>query len=1333
MSSKNIFFQEPRDKKTVPRYKLDIPSPGVAPTKPPTDIKTFLLPAGLTIVGLIIMIVVSSSMGSGKMLWLSMAMTLPMMLGSYIVSFLNYRSRNKEYEKEKKERKTKYEKLIADERKKLKSVCEETRKALVFNYPTPSDCYTIVKDIKPQRLWAIGPNEKDFLNIRVGTDEIPLDIEINVPEQNKLTPDPLVSKAKALAENETKVEKAPKLISLSEAGIMGVTGTRNDVLNILRTFIIQIVTHHSPQDVKLVGIYPNKEHKEWKWMRWLPHVWSDDREIRYLAKTRKNTEKILAFLKEKLDKRKLLLEKKGDYQIQKPLPNYIFLLGDISLYDGEPILRLLFKDFQELGAYSIFLSDPSSQIPKPCKVIIDLNSHKPTIRYQIDERSDEFINKLDTISVGKAEKLSRRMAPIRLKNSDQTESFPSIVPLFDLFNIGQVEELDILERWNGNDPYNTMSVPVGRIGGGKIQYIDLHEPRNKNEPNSRYGHGPNGLVAGAVGSGKGEFLYSLIISLSINFSPKYVNFVLFDFLAPGLVNDTTKSLPHVIGTSTNLDEGYQILRSLRAISAEIKRRSRIFDKESVLHIDEYMELYQDREVNEPLPYIVIIVDEWPELKDKFPVAKSLFDSLAQTGRKFGFRLILAAQKPAGEISESVQANTKFRLCLRVNRSEDSRDVIGRADAAYISTAGRGYLRLGEGQSEIYTQFQAAWSNAPYENKDKSYKAIEINQVMLNGSRKLLLGEQDDSDNQKQLNVVTNHILHQAKQMNIKPSRLFWLPPLPERLEPDMLPSPIGWDDKKWKKTSSWLSPKIGLTDNVLERKQNVLEPDLKAHGSMYICGAANENAMAVRAIIESLVQEHSPTKLHIYALDFGSARLNLYKDLPHFGAVIRGRELRRSKRLFYWLKNELKKRENLLGETGMTFDEYRQSNQTSKLAAIIVIIDNVNHFEPGTETVKTLEELVNKGSSVGIHFILTGDKTSSLHKVLPQVDSLRIALQLDNKYDYRDILKNYPENLIVPKGVKGRGLYKSDDVLVECQIMNQLDRSILNQMISDMKEAVEDTKKDSLPMPILELPKNVPFNDFLDMVNKQREVYVDKGTLQIPFALDDISLEPIGVSITNNSPHFQIISPPGGGRTSLIYTWVLMLATLVSQERVKFVLFDTTNRSLSTLKELPHVLYYAKSDPEKIKILRKLKKEFEKRRSISDDEQKRTPIVLIADDFGRLNSDSIKNALLNHAKNDTEFGFHLILAENSGTINQYNKLHKVVLAGNTGMIVGSVDIDNDASVFNRTFTTKEKQNILFPGRGYLIQGNECRLVQIASPGSKQEVENQVKHIASLSK
>ena len=107
---------------------------------------------------------------------------------------------------------------------------------------------------------------------------------------------------------------------------------------------------------------------------------------------------------------------------------------------------------------------------------------------------------------------------------------------------------------------------------------------------------------------------------------------------------------------------------------------------------------------------MINVDEFAELKAEQPEFMKELISAARIGRSLGVHLILATQKPAGQVNEQIWSNSKFKLCLKVQTQEDSNEVLKSPLAAEIREPGRAYLLVGN--NEMFELLQSGYSGSP---------------------------------------------------------------------------------------------------------------------------------------------------------------------------------------------------------------------------------------------------------------------------------------------------------------------------------------------------------------------------------------------------------------------------------------------------------------------------------------------------------------------------------------------------------------------------------------------------------------------------------------------
>lgn len=188
---------------------------------------------------------------------------------------------------------------------------------------------------------------------------------------------------------------------------------------------------------------------------------------------------------------------------------------------------------------------------------------------------------------------------------------------------------------------------------------------------------PHLLVAGSTGTGKTIFLNNLIISLLYKNSPDVLKFVLID---PKRVEFIVyNELPHLL--CPVITDSQRATNALKWLTEEMDRRFRALAQSKSKNILSYNEKAFENET-EPLPYIVVIIDELADLMaSKGREVESAIVRLAQMARAVGVHLIVATQRPSVEIITGlIKANITSRVTFQVASQIDSRTVLDVAGA-----------------------------------------------------------------------------------------------------------------------------------------------------------------------------------------------------------------------------------------------------------------------------------------------------------------------------------------------------------------------------------------------------------------------------------------------------------------------------------------------------------------------------------------------------------------------------------------------------------------------------------------------------------------------------
>lgn len=233
-----------------------------------------------------------------------------------------------------------------------------------------------------------------------------------------------------------------------------------------------------------------------------------------------------------------------------------------------------------------------------------------------------------------------------------------------------------------------VKIPIllGRLASGEPVLADLSSM-------------PHMLVAGATGTGKSVFINSLITSLLFRFTPNDLKLIMVD---PKMVElSHYEGIPHLL--LPVVVDSKKASQALRWTVAEMERRYSLLHRAGVRHLDSYNEKIREMtdeeraelpdDERDPLPYIVVIIDEYADLMAVVPKeVEHSITRLAQKARASGIHLVLATQRPSTDVVTGlIKANFPSRLSFRVASAVDSKTILDRTGAERL--LGNGDLLL----------------------------------------------------------------------------------------------------------------------------------------------------------------------------------------------------------------------------------------------------------------------------------------------------------------------------------------------------------------------------------------------------------------------------------------------------------------------------------------------------------------------------------------------------------------------------------------------------------------------------------------------------------------
>lgn len=978
----------------------------------------------------------------------------------------------------------------------------------------PDPAEILVTAVGPRRrLWERRRHDPDHLLLRVGTADLPSEVVLDDPTQDEhrrsvtwTAPD------------------VPASIPLRDQGVLGVAGRGDLPRAIGRWLVTQTAVLHSPDDLSLYLLTDSDGRDGWEWVRWLPHVRSDD-DRGGAARVAADSDGIGRRVSELVgiinSRREAARGSAAGTMLTGP--DVVVVLDGARRLRSLPGVIQILREGPEVGVFSICLDADERLLPEECRAVVveeadGLRVQQP--RTDVVERV-----RPDLVSPAWCERVARALAPIRdVSGEDEEASLPGSSRLLDVLALQPPTGQAIASRWRISG--RSTEAIIGETFDGPFA-IDLRRD------------GPHGLVAGTTGSGKSELLQTIIASLAVRNRPDEMTFVLVDYKGGAAFKDCA-DLPHTVGMVTDLD-GHLTTRALESLGAELKRREHVLARARAKDIEDYLATRGPDD--EPMPRLLIVIDEFAALVAELPDFVNGLVDIARRGRSLGVHLILATQRPAGVVSAEIKSNTNLRIALRVTDSGDSQDVIESDVAAHIaqSTPGRAFARLGH--SSLVPFQSSRVGGRPRTEGDA--EPIEVRELpwQLLGTASLApppRDAEDDASTPTDLATLVAAIREASDLLGVHAPPSPWLPPLPELVVLDELADRSG--EQMNAEPPAVPALPIGLADLPAEQRQQPMVWDIMAGSHLAIVGQTRSGRSSVlRLIAGGIGRFTSPTDVHLYGIDCGNSALLPLIAMPHVGAIVGRDQPERLRRLLAMLGGEVSRRQQMLAAQGFAeiAEQRNAAAPDDRLPYLILLLDRWEGYIAAFETVdggalvEQLLQLLREGPAVGLRAAISGDRSLLTGRIGAAMED-RILLRMPSTDDYSLIGMRGKD---VPTRMPAGRSFRSGEVPIEAQLaLLTADPAGTAQVAALQRIAAEATARAGQlpvahrPRRVDELPVTISYADAISLAERS-----PSGTeLAVGVGGDTLSLRTLDVMTDGQG--FLVVGPPRSGRSTALLT-----------------------------------------------------------------------------------------------------------------------------------------------------------------------------------------------------
>ncbi|CRZ17734.1 putative FtsK/SpoIIE family protein [Mycolicibacterium neworleansense] len=1157
----------------MPGGEVNLAAPPEVPRAIPGNLFIRLMPF-VMLVAVIGMIALLITVGGRDMARNPMFLLFPMMMiMSMVGMFMGGGNRNGKAAAELNEERKDYFSYLANLREEADTTGAEQRTALEWSHPDPRALSDVVGT---RRMWERRPSDADYCHIRVGIGTHRLATRLMAPETGPpedLEPVSTVA-LRRFVKTHSVVHALPTAVSLRAFPTITFEGERKLAQQLVRSMVLELCTFHGPDHVQVAIVTANPDGENWSWVKWLPHAQhASTRDgmgsMRLLFPTLELMETALS----------AELAERGRFtrnaQPTQGLKQLVVVLDDGFVTGDEQLIT-------DAGLDSVTLLDLNGlRAGASARRSLQLVVEGDDVAARTAVGVERFATP-DTITIAEAETTARRIGRYRPANAAHIVSLEAdsraVDPgLMSLLKIPDAAGIVPEQVWRQRSPRERLRVPIGITPNGQPIELDIKEA-------AEGGMGPHGLCIGATGSGKSEFLRTLVLSMITSHSPEQLNLVLVDFKG-GATFLGLDGIAHIAAIITNLEDELTMVDRMRdALAGEMNRRQELLRAAGNFpNVTEYERARAAGADLEPLPALFVVVDEFSELLSQKPDFAELFVMIGRLGRSLHMHLLLASQRLEEGKLRGLDSHLSYRIGLKTFSAGESRSVLGVPDAYHLpSVPGSAFLKCDASEP---IRFNSCYVSGEYVKPRISARTGRVTQ--LGALAPKLFTATPVKKDPVPARAPLPHDLPEAEPVSSGPtkttlldmvvSRLrghgrpaheVWLPPLDDSPAVNELLPEADWSAPQNLNGRLWMP--MGVVDRPYDQRRDVLMVDLSgAQGNVAVVGGPQSGkSTTLRTLIMSAAATHTPEQLQFYCLDFGGGTLTSLAKLPHVGGVAGRMDADAIRRTVAEVAGVLRSREQLFRELGIeSMRDFRQRKAKGEVSQdnfgdVVLVIDGWASIKSDFESLdQVIQSLAIQGLSYGVHLAISASRWMEIRPAVKDMLGTRIELRLGDPID-SEVARRSAE--LVPIGRPGRGINSE-----RLHILIGLPRLDSSSSVEDLPagvagavEAVRTHYQDREAPRVRMLPHDVNRDDVIRAAR-------DAGQLskaRIAIGINEEELAPVVLDF-DAQPHLVAFADTECGKTGLLRNIAAGVMENATPVEAKIILVDFRRSMLGVVPD----------------------------------------------------------------------------------------------------------------------------------------------------------------------